>query len=84
MLGINDADLAALPPMEGLNIGHERMASLETVRARGITYLVGSPDIRLSRSTEWSDDLVEVYFGDFYWYFRVLQPDARIPPGSYR
>ena len=84
MLGINDRDLAAMPPMEGLNIGHERMATLATVRSRGITYLIGSPDIRRSRATEWSDDLVEVYFGDFYWYFRVLTPDARIRPGSYR
>ncbi len=84
MLGINDRDLAAMPPMEGLNIGHERMAALETVRTRGVTYLIGSPDIRLSRATDWSDDLVEVYFGDSYWYFRVLQPDARIRPGAYR
>jgi len=84
MLGINDRDLAAMPPMEGLNIGHERMATLETVRSRGVTYLIGSPDIRRSRATEWSDDLVEVYFGDFYWYFRVLAPDARVRPGSYR
>jgi len=84
MLGINDADLAAMPPMEGLNIGHERMASLETISARGITYLIGSPDIRRSRTTDWSDDLVEVYFGDSYWYFTVLDPGARIRPGSYR
>ena len=84
MLGINDADLAAMPPLEGLNIGHERMATVETVRARGITYLIGSPDIRRSRATDWSDDLVEVYFGDSYWYFTVLEPGAKVRPGSYR
>ncbi len=84
MLGINDRAIAQMPVEDGLNIGHERMAGIELVRSRGITYLIGSPDIRHARSTGYAPDLVEVWFGDFYWYFRVLRDDAVIRPGSYR
>jgi len=84
MLGINDRELARMPAGEGLNIGHERMAGIDLIRERGITYLIGSPEIRHTRSTEYTPDIVEVHFGDFYWYFRVLIPGSAIRPGTYR
>jgi arabinofuranosyltransferase len=84
MLGINDHDIARLPPRAGENVGHERQVEADYVVARGYTYLIASPEIRFERAKQVSPNAVEVSFGDFWWYFWPLQPGARIRPGSYR
>lgn len=82
MLGINDHEIARLPVQPGLNVGHERWVGIDYVRARGITYYIGSPEIRPERAADRPEGTVEVDLGGFYWYFWVLQPDATIHPGA--
>jgi hypothetical protein len=81
MLGINDREIARMPPRPGRNVGHEKRVEGDVARARGITYLVADPVIS-QEPAEHPDRAVEVDFGDFHWYFLPLTDAARIPPGS--
>ncbi|HXI04218.1 MAG TPA: hypothetical protein VNI57_13680, partial [Candidatus Saccharimonadales bacterium] len=66
MLGINDHEIARLPVQPGLNVGHERWVGIDYVRARGITYYIGSPEIRPERAADRPEGTVEVDLGGFY------------------
>ncbi|MBI3448951.1 MAG: hypothetical protein HY049_08570, partial [Acidobacteria bacterium] len=83
MLGINDREIARLPVRAGENnVGHERQVGADYVVARGVTYFIGSPEIRLERAESIPPRTVEVFLGDFWWYFWPVQPRARITPGA--
>ncbi len=85
LLGLNDREIARMERRRGnrKTLGHQKEATSDYARERGITYFIWHPRIRNRPCRPGACVCVEIAPSTYFW-FHALTPDARLKHRLYR